>query len=181
MSRAYKFHNPDGLYFVSFATVNWVDVFTRAVYCEIVVDSLKYCQSNLGMQLYCWCLMPNHAHLIFRATDGRPAKLLGRFKEFTAKRIVKEIERNVRESRRNWLLRTFEAAGEKSSNVQRYQFWQHDNHPIELISNYFIEQKSHYIHQNPVEAGYVTEAHHWKYSSATDYSGGKGLVPVDFL
>ena len=27
MSRNYKFHNPEGLYFVSFATVFWVDVF----------------------------------------------------------------------------------------------------------------------------------------------------------
>jgi hypothetical protein len=29
MSRKYKFHNPEGLYFVSFAVVNWKDIFTR--------------------------------------------------------------------------------------------------------------------------------------------------------
>mgnify|MGYP003582277094 CR=1 FL=1 len=27
MSRKYKFHNKEGLYFVSFATVFWIDVF----------------------------------------------------------------------------------------------------------------------------------------------------------
>lgn len=32
MSRAYKFNNPAGLYFVSFATVGWIDVFTRETY-----------------------------------------------------------------------------------------------------------------------------------------------------
>ena len=27
MSRNYKFNNKEGLYFVSFATINWIDVF----------------------------------------------------------------------------------------------------------------------------------------------------------
>ena len=29
MSRSYKFSNPNGLYFVSFAVVYWIDVFAR--------------------------------------------------------------------------------------------------------------------------------------------------------
>ena len=64
MSRKYKFHNKEGLYFVSFATVYWIDVFTCARYCDIIVDSLTYCRKNLGMELYCWCIMPSHVHLI---------------------------------------------------------------------------------------------------------------------
>ncbi len=52
MSRGYKFHNPEGLYFVSFATVSWIDVFTRKVYKDIVVDCLKYCQKEKGLNLY---------------------------------------------------------------------------------------------------------------------------------
>ena len=43
MSRKYKFYKPDGVYFVSFATANWIDVFTRRVYKDIVVESLNYC------------------------------------------------------------------------------------------------------------------------------------------
>jgi hypothetical protein len=38
-----------------------------------------------------------------------------------------------------------------------------------------------YIHQNPVVSGFVTEPHHWQYSSAIDYSGGKGLIDLVFL
>ena len=49
MSRNYKFHNPEGLYFVSFAVVEWLDVFTRNEYKDILVDSLSYCQENKGM------------------------------------------------------------------------------------------------------------------------------------
>jgi len=44
MSRNYKFNNPEGTYFISFATVEWVDVFTRNEYKNILIESLKCCQ-----------------------------------------------------------------------------------------------------------------------------------------
>lgn len=39
MSRAYKLHKPDGLYFITFATVGWVDVFTRCDHKDIEVKA----------------------------------------------------------------------------------------------------------------------------------------------
>jgi len=44
MSRKYKFRDNSRLYFVSFATVNWIDVFIRNEYKEVLLDSLKFCQ-----------------------------------------------------------------------------------------------------------------------------------------
>ena len=44
MSRNYKFHNSEAAYFVSFAVVEWLDVFTRNEYKDILIDSLKFCQ-----------------------------------------------------------------------------------------------------------------------------------------
>jgi hypothetical protein len=32
MSLRHKFKNPDGIYFTTFATVGWIDVFTRDLY-----------------------------------------------------------------------------------------------------------------------------------------------------
>lgn len=73
MSRNYKFHNPEGLYFVSFAVVNWLDVFTRNQYKDILIDSLSFCQKEKGMEIIAWCIMTNHVHLIFRITnEGKP-------------------------------------------------------------------------------------------------------------
>ena len=57
----------------------------------------------------------------------------------------------------------------KSSNTTNYQFWRHDNKPIELWSNEVIQQKIDYIHNNPVEAGFVTDPIDWKHSSARNY------------
>jgi|GEM_PF-5850452 len=64
MSRSYKFHDPEGTYFITFATVEWVDVFTRRAYKNILVDSLKHCQEKKGLLLYAWVIMSNHVHLI---------------------------------------------------------------------------------------------------------------------
>jgi REP element-mobilizing transposase RayT len=125
--------------------------------------------------------MPSHIHLIYRAKDNNPEVILGRFKEFTTKKLVKNIESNIQESRREWMLWMFKRAAAKTSNVTSYQFWQHHNNPIELWSADVIQQKADYIHNNPVAAGFVDEPWYWKYSSAIDYADGKGLIDIDFL
>ena len=90
MSRNYKFHNPEGLYFVSFAVVGWLDVFTRNEYKDILLQSLSYCQKVKGMEIIAWCVMTNHVHLVFRSVKGQhPSLLLGDFKRFTSKAVVK--------------------------------------------------------------------------------------------
>ncbi len=43
------------------------------------------------------------------------------------------------------------------------------------------DQRLNYLHNNPVKDGIVFEAHHYMWSSAIDYSGGKGLLDIEFL
>lgn len=177
MSRNYKFHNPHGAYFVSFAVVEWTDVFTRNEYKHILIDSLSYCQKHKGMEIFAWCIMTNHVHLVFRSlNDQPPGKILGDFKRYTSKKIVEAIIQNPQESRKENLLKTFRQAANQNSAVQKYQFWRHDNKPIELWSNKVIKEKIDYIHRNPVESGLVFRAEDYMYSSATDYAGEKGLL-----
>ena len=177
MSRNYKFHNPEGLYFVSFAVVEWLDVFTRNEYKDILLQSLSFCQKEKGMEIIAWCIMTNHVHLIFRSVKGQhPSLLLGDLKRFTSKALVKALQQNPQESRKEFLLEQFKRAAAKSSNVKEYQFWRHDNKPIELWSNKVIWEKISYVHNNPVEAGLVYKAQDYVYSSALDYADEKGLL-----
>lgn len=60
--------------------------------------------------------------------------------------------------------------------MQQFQFWRHDNKPIELWSNKVIREKINYIHNNPVVEGLVFKAEDYMYSSAIDYADGQGLV-----
>jgi hypothetical protein len=102
--------------------------------------------------------------------------ILGDFKRFTSRVIVKAITDNPRESRKEFLLEQFSKAAKKSSNVNKYQFWRHDNKPIELWSNKVIFEKLNYIHNNPVDEGLVQYPEEYMYSSAKDYRGEKGLL-----
>lgn len=129
------------------------------------------------MEIFAWCIMSNHMHLIFRsASEQKPELLLGDFKRFSSKAVVKAIASNPQESRKDFLLNRFSEAGNKASNVKRFQFWRHDNKPIELWSNKVIDEKINYIHQNPVEEGLVFRAEDYRYSSAADYAGEKGIL-----
>lgn len=177
MSRNYKFRDPNAAYFVSFAVVNWLDVFTRIRYKNILVDSLHYCQEQKGMEIFAWCIMTNHVHLVFRCLDSfKPQYVLGDFKRFTSKKIVQSIQENSGESRKQNLLDSFAKAADKTSNVKDFMFWRHDNRPIQLWSKDVIAQKINYLHQNPVAAGIVEKPEHYLYSSAKDYTGEQGLV-----
>ncbi|AQX05750.1 transposase [Elizabethkingia meningoseptica] len=169
MSRKYKFHEKDGAYFISFATILWIDVFTRTEYFNIIIDSLDYCRKNKGMSIFGYCIMPSHVHLIFASENGKPSELIRDFKGFTSRNLIKAIKENPQESRKEWLLWMFGKAGRKNSNVKKYQFWQQNNHPIEIWSLHVFEQKLNYIHQNPVESGFVMDPWEWKYSSASNY------------
>ena len=73
-----------------------------------------------------------------------------------------------------------ERAGSKNATVKKRQFWQQHNKPIELWSAHVIEQKLNYLHMNPVKAGFVCEPQNWKYSSAIDYAGGKGMIDIEY-
>lgn len=180
MSRNYKFHNKAGLYFVSFATVYWIDVFTRQIYFDVLADSIRYCRKEKGLELYAYCFMPSHVHLVFRSANEDSSGLLRDFKKHTSKKNVKAIEENSQESRREWLLWMFERAAKKKGNILGRQLWQHHNKPIELWSDKVIKQKIDYIHNNPVENGFVTEPTHWKYSSARNFEEDHTILEIDY-
>ena len=170
------------IYFLAMTVVDWVDIFTREDYRFVIVDSLKYCQKEKGFEIYAWCLMSNHLHLIASAKENGKYSLsdiLRDFKKFTSKAVVQKIV-EIPESRRKWLLDRFEFAGRYNKKIEYYKFWQDGNEAKEIFSSDFLQQKLAYIHDNPVRAGWVLEQQYYKYSSAIDYSGGKGLIDVIF-
>jgi putative transposase len=178
MSRKYKITDQSKFYFVSFATLHWIDIFTRNEYKSILLESLRYCQQNKGLEIYGWCFMTNHVHLIV-GTNGEGIQFILRdFKSFTSRMLRKAIAENPQESRKECIVWMMEREGRKNSNNNDWQLWQQNNKPIELYTYKVMKQKLDYIHQNPVEAGFVFNAEEWLYSSAADYAGHKGYLDV---
>ena len=179
MSSKYKIYNGQRPYFITFATVQWIDVFTRHIYKEIIVENLVYCINNKGLILHAFVIMSNHIHIIASAIKGYSlSDILRDFKKYTSKKIVNEIQDNVQESRKSWMNWIFASAGKNNTNNKDFQFWQQDNHPIELLTNEMMDQKIEYIHLNPVQQGIVREASHYIYSSASNYETGKGIIDI---
>ena len=181
--RGYQIKDQQAIHFITFAVVQWVDVFSRKEYADIVIDSLKFCQLNKGLSVHAWCIMTNHLHLIL--STEQPFKLsdvLRDFKKFTSKAIIKAIQENQKESRSGWMLWLFKKAGEKNNRNEEYQLWQQNNHPVECSTSEILDSKMQYLHENPLRAGMVRNEGGFLYSSATDYyDGGKGLIEVDYI
>jgi putative transposase len=182
MSEKYKVRNQEKIYFITFAVIHWVNVFTRREYKDLLVENLQYCQREKGLEIYAWCLMSNHIHLAL-GTKGRNqlSDIIRDLKKYSFVALVRAIAANGQESRKEWMLDIFKKAAESSSKHQQYQFWQNQYHPVELTDHPHQERCLAYIHHNPVKAGMVEEAEHYVYSSARDYAGGKGLLPIKFM
>lgn len=179
----YKIRDQNAIHFITFAVIQWIDVFTRSVYKDIVVESLKYCQRNKGLKIHAWVIMSNHIHLI--CSTEEPFKLsdvLRDFKKHTSKQIIKSIENNTKESRKAWMLWIFKRAGEQNNRNEIYQFWQQDNHPIECTNRAILDSKLKYLHENPVRANIVKFESEYVYSSGIDYyTNENGLLEIDML
>ena len=145
MSRKYKFWDSSKMYFISFATVNWIDVFTRNDYKDELIKSWQFCQEKKGLEIYAWCIMPSHVHMIIVSNGNSIEDILRDMKSFTSSRLRILIKENPQESRRAWLLWMFERAGKKNGNNQDWQFWQQHNKPLEIIDQDMFDKTLEYI------------------------------------
>ena len=101
---AYPIRNHQGLYFI--ACTWWSGPTYSPGRCTrtFIIESLRHCQQAKGLELFAYCLMTNHLHLIARAADDyQLSGIMRDFKKYTAKRIFENLHANPQESRRFWL------------------------------------------------------------------------------
>ena len=180
MKEGYVIRDQTLPHFFTITVVDWVDVFSRKNFRDVVLECLNFCIKNKGMILYSYVIMTNHIHLIIQSEDGKLSDLIRDFKKFTAKTILDKIQTEP-ESRRDWMLERFKLATETHSRNKNYQFWQLSNHAEEIYSEKFMWSKIDYIHFNPVRAGLVSSPQDYIYSSASNYVNGKGIIDVEIV
>ena len=170
MPTGYQIYDQSKPYYLTFQVVYWIDLFTRQVYRDIVIESLKYCQQEKGLNIFAYVIMSNHIHILCRSSKDELSNTIRDFKKYTSKRIIDQIIESSIESRKEWMLRLFQHAAKRQNKTGKYQVWTHENHAEEIFSNSFIEQKINYIHQNPVRSGIVLNSEDYLYSSARNYA-----------
>jgi putative transposase len=172
-----RYKQIDGLptYFATSTVVGWLPLFTKPELAGVVLDSLKYLHGQNRLALHAYVLMENHLHFI--ASGAEFSSELRNFKSFTAKRIIDLL----RLSESSFYLKQMRLLKKHHKTDQTYQVWQEGSHLTAITDENTLEQKTDYIHFNPVRRGYVSDPEHWRYSSALDYSGRTGLVPVEIM
>ena len=145
-------------------------VFTRLKQRYVIINALDYCQKQKGLEIYAYCIMPSHVHMLCKAKEGYVlSNIMRDFKRYTSKQIIETII-NFPESRREWLLEYFNKACQHLKRKQTYKVWQDGYHAEICSSNKFILQKLNYIHNNPVIDKIVANPEDYVFSSARNYA-----------
>ena len=177
MSHGCKIYDQSKAHYLTLTIIVWVDVFTRKIYKDIIINSLKYCRKNKGLELFAYVIMSNHIHMLCRSALEYLSGLIRDFKKFTSNQIINTIS-TKEESRRDWMLNIFSFQAKKHKRNTDYQVWQQNNYPEEIYSNKFIKQKVNYIHSNPVRNGIVDNPEDYLYSSARNYADMEALIDI---
>jgi putative transposase len=167
----YKFGNITAPHFMTCTVLRWIPVFTRPETVNIVLDSFRFLVDE-GFQLYAYVILENHLHLVARSE--KLDRDMARFKSHTARQIINYLKLN----NVHIILEQLAFYKKPNKSESQYQFWQEGVHPEQIISDEMMRTKVEYIHNNPVNRGYVDLPEHWRYSSARNYIGEPGMLDV---
>ncbi|MDR9419972.1 REP-associated tyrosine transposase [Gracilimonas sp.] len=168
----YKIHEEHYPYFITSTIKDGLPLLSNPKLAKIFLDSFTFLQAERKILIYGYVIMENHFHAIVKGEDL--AKKLRLAKSFMARKMVDTL----RDGRNNKLLSQIEFRKLKHKLKCDYQVWEEGLHPKQLFNDVLVTQKLEYIHLNPVKRGFVDRPEHWRYSSARNYLGVKGLIPV---
>jgi putative transposase len=175
MRSRYKIAELESPHFITCTIVEWLPVFTRARYLDIITASLTFCRRQKGLQLHAYAILDNHLHMVV-SSDNLP-QVIRDFKRHTAKEILAAVS----QENKLWLLKQFEFFKGVHKGHSHHQVWQEGSHPQAIINDDMLRQKLDYIHYNPVRIGLVDRPEDWRYSSARNYFGQDGVLEIDAI
>ena len=168
----YRILQSEHPHFLTCTVLNWIPLFTRPATVQIVLDALLYRHQQHGWRIYGYVILEDHLHMLVQA-DDLPAQL-AHFKSYTARQLIDYLQ-VAKADRLLEQLKWFRKAHKTDRN---YQLWEEGSN-LQLIDNpEVLRQKLDYIHLSPVKRGYIDLPEHWRYSSARDYAGLTGLLPM---
>ena len=181
MNRDHKKSNDQqACYFITFNVVDWVDIFVRPAYKQVITDSLNEYIAYKGLVVYAWCLMSNHLHLVAQVKKGLSFAVVTRQLKKSIARKMMEVIESEPDPRKEWMLSRFENFSQCLRRLDKYPLWQECNHPVHIEpgNRQALLEHVHYIHENPSRDKIVEFPEEYLFSSARDYAGMKGLVHI---
>lgn len=168
----YKIIDNNAPYFLTITVVNWIPLLSSPMVQQILLDSLRFLQTQERLVLYAYVILENHLHLVASSTDL--SKEIGDFKSYTARQIIDYYEGVQAHN----ILKQLAFHKKRYKHDRDYQLWQEGSHPQRIQDMTMLRQKVEYIHYNPVQRGWVDTPTDWRLSSARNYAGQGGLLDV---
>ena len=156
MSRQARAKSSSGIYHVILRGINKQLLFECQADYDAFLNMLKSAKEKEPCNLFAYCLMPNHVHLLLQITDETPAHFLKRLAGSYAL----------------WFNNKYERTGHLFQNRYLSETVENDAYLLTVIR---------YIHMNPVKAGLCSSMDDYEYSSCFYYFDPDGLIDSQAL
>ncbi len=156
MSRGPREYSENGVYHIMFRGANKQDVFIDKRDYEKFLEILLKLKEMKQFDLYAYCLMTNHVHLVIKE------KVL---------RDVSDIMKRILAEYTQWFNYKYERTGSLAENRYKSCVVKTDEYFMHLVR---------YVHQNPVKAG-LANVDEYQWSSYSAYLREQSFVDTDFL
>ena len=158
MARQARVLSETGMYHIMFRGLNKQSIFSDDRDYIKFIEILTSVKNDSNLQIYAYCMMPNHVHLFVRESQ---------------KGDISNIMKRILSHYAGWYNFKYKRTGHLFAN--RYK-----SIPVEDDS-YFLTL-ARYIHQNPVKAMITENMQDYEYSSYLDYvNNSEGITDIDFL
>jgi len=164
-------------FFVTTTVVKFTPVFSNHRFCDILISNIKHYKEKYKFVVLGYVIMPSHFHwiLIVNPKYGTISDIMRDIKKFTAWQIFDHLIEN----KDRMILEIFEESAEGLEN-QTKKLWMQRFDDEVIRNQQMFWTKLNYIHNNPLEAGLVSRAEVYKYSSARNYiNGDHSVLEVD--
>jgi len=158
MPRIAREKSGSGIYHVMLRGIDRNDIFHEDSDFKLFLLSLKKAKEKEGFDLYAYCLMSNHIHLLIKEGLNNIS--------VTMKRISVSYAQN------------YNVKYERTGHVFQGRF---RSETVESEGAFITVLR--YIIQNPIKAGIVMNISDYKWSSITDYdpNNSQGIVDISFI
>ncbi len=137
---------------------------------------MKFLRNSIDrIILHAYVIMENHIHFIASSSDL--LNEIRKFKSFTARKSIDWYKQHNKQ----WILKQLRFNKSTHKTDQDFQFWQEGYHPKLLYDDKILFNKLEYIHNNPVQRGYIDKPEDWRYSSCRNYMKQESVLPVQIL
>ncbi len=156
MPRTARKKSENGIYHIILRGINKQTIFYDDEDRKKFLYTLKKVKGKCDYNIYAYCLMSNHIHLLMKEN----------------KEPIGNIMRRLAASYVYWYNNKYERIG----NLYQDRF---KSEPVETDS--YLLSVVRYIHQNPMKAGISKDVADYYWSSYNDYFTGGGITDIDFI